>query len=103
MGSYTDRDFGFFHVRKLSSKITDLSVVLPGYLIAPEIMHIGAPEVFLRQKKAGMSPHNINLHCWCDVKPNHKKVPFNIIYISATCISLFVSVIHVEKLTVVCG
>jgi hypothetical protein len=41
-----DRDFGFFHVRKLSYRTL---VVLLGCPFVPEKMHGRAPEVFLHQ------------------------------------------------------
>jgi hypothetical protein len=41
------RDFGFFHVRKLSSKLYRTSVVLLICLFVPEIMYGRAPEDFL--------------------------------------------------------
>jgi hypothetical protein len=48
VGSNPYRDFGFFHVRKLS-KAYGTSVVLLRCPFVPEIMHGRAPEVFLHQ------------------------------------------------------
>jgi hypothetical protein len=44
VGSNPDRDFGFFHVRKLAY---GNSVVLLKCPFVPEIIHERAPEVFL--------------------------------------------------------
>jgi hypothetical protein len=45
-GSNPTRAFGFLHVKKLSSYLTEMSVVLLRWPIVPEIMHGGEPEVF---------------------------------------------------------
>jgi hypothetical protein len=50
VGSELDWDFGFFHVRKLSIKLTKHRlVVLLRCPFVPEIIHGRAPEVFLYQ------------------------------------------------------
>jgi hypothetical protein len=48
VGSNPNREFGFFHVRKLSGSLGTL-VVLLSCPFVPEIMHGRAPEVFLHQ------------------------------------------------------
>jgi hypothetical protein len=48
VGSNPDREFGFFHVRALSSYY-GTSVVLLTCPLVPEIMHGKSPEVFLQQ------------------------------------------------------
>jgi hypothetical protein len=50
VGSNPDRDFGFFHVRKLSGQLAyQTLVVLLRCPFVSEIMHGRAPEVFYHQ------------------------------------------------------
>jgi hypothetical protein len=52
VGSNPNRNFGFFHVRKLSSTFQlayGMFMVLLRYSFVPSIMHRRAPEVFLHQ------------------------------------------------------
>jgi hypothetical protein len=45
-----DRNFGFFHVKKLSMQLAyGTSVVLLRFLFVPEIIHGETTEVFLHQ------------------------------------------------------
>jgi hypothetical protein len=49
VGSNPDRDFGFFHVKEAIQLAYGMSVVLLKCPFVPEIMHGGAPEIFLHQ------------------------------------------------------
>jgi hypothetical protein len=41
--------------------------------LTPEIMHKGAPEVFLTTSKTGKLPYDLYRQCWCNEKSNQKK------------------------------